>query len=149
MAFAVIPDGGRRRRFEKTCRHLLPHPNTLAYTACLAAYRDGEPWRQALLDVLRRNAAIVHDFVRDELPGLHMDPVEATYLAWIDARALGEKDPASRMQLHGVAPSPGHAFGAPGFLRLNFATPLPLLHEGLRRLVAAVDEMRSSKSRSE
>ena len=39
----------------------------------------------------------------------------------------------------GVATVPGSAFGAPGHLRLSFATDLPALEEGCRRLVAALE----------
>ena len=53
-SFAVIPDAGLRRVFKGVMDGIVPHVNLLGYAAALAAYRDGEPWRQALLAYLRQ-----------------------------------------------------------------------------------------------
>ena len=60
LGFAVIPDDTLRRRYLRTSHYTIPHPNALAYTAALAAYRDGEPWRRELLAALRANAHHTH-----------------------------------------------------------------------------------------
>lgn len=62
---------------------------TLGYDACEAAYNKGEPWRQALLEHLRGNRAALYSFIEERLPELKIDPMEATYLAWVDVRELG------------------------------------------------------------
>ncbi len=71
--------------------------------------------------------------------------VEATYLAWLDARAwlaahgADGAEAAEACLRAGVALSGGGAFGAdPGFLRLNFGCPRSMLDEGLRRLKVAL-----------
>ena len=64
--------------------------------------------------------------------------VEATYLAWLDVRALDHPDAAEACLEAGLALSPGADFGDPGFLRLNFACPRSTLQEALRRLQAAL-----------
>ena len=138
MGFAIIPDGERRARYQAVCKGVLPEPNLMGLTACLAAYREGEAYRQALIKTLARNAAHVLAFVRSELPALSMTPVEATYLAWIDVTALGQANPASFFREAGVGLSPGSAFGGEGHVRLNFGCPLPLLAQGLERMHAAV-----------
>ncbi len=51
-SFAVIPDPALRRGFIKAAGRIVPHVNTLGYVAALAAYRDGEEWRQALLSII-------------------------------------------------------------------------------------------------
>lgn len=61
----------------------------LGYVGAEAAYTQGEPWRQALLEHLRGNRAVLYAFVEERLPELHMDPMEATYLAWVDVKKLG------------------------------------------------------------
>ena len=53
------------------------HVNLLGLVACEAALRHGGPWRRALLDYLRGNAARVADFVAGQ-PRLAAAPVEAT-----------------------------------------------------------------------
>lgn len=114
---------------------IVPHVNLLGYTATLAAYRDGEQWRQALLSYLRENRDLVLELLT-AMPGLKTWPVEATYLAWIDARSLQTDDPAGFFELAGVGLSDGAPFGAPGFLRLNFGCPRKLLQQALARMRA-------------
>ena len=138
LAFAVIPDPALRRRYVNARKDIIPTPNALAYTACLAAYRDGEFWRQALLAVLRRNADIVCEAVSRGMAPLTTTRVDSTYLAWIDARGLEAKHPYTFFRNGGVGLSDGTPFGAPGFVRLNFACPLPMLEAALGRMTEAV-----------
>ena len=145
FAFAVIPDEGLRRRFAAVGAGLLPFPGCFAIAAAEAAYRDGGEWLAELLVYLRGNADLVESFVDSELPGVTTSRVEATYLAWLDARAwleahgAGGAEASSACLLAGVALSDGAAFGAaPGFLRLNFGCPRGLLEEGLGRLKVAL-----------
>jgi cystathionine beta-lyase len=71
-----------------------------------------------------------------------MTPVEATYLAWLDATALGQAEPAKFFEQHGLGLNNGADFGGPGFVRLNFGCSRSTLDEGLRRLRAAVEAAR-------
>jgi cystathionine beta-lyase len=107
------------------------------YLGALAAYRDGAGWLSAQLDYLRANRDLVEQSVAG-MPGLEMAHVEATYLAWIDAGALGVKDPQALFLEHGVALSPGAQFGAADFVRLNFGTQRSRLAEALRRMTQAL-----------
>jgi cystathionine beta-lyase len=141
-SFAVIPDEGLRRSFRRVMAGIVPHVNLLGYTAALAAYLGGEAWRQALLAYLRENCALVARAIAG-MPGLKTWPVESTYLAWIDARALGVADPARFFEEAGVGLSDGKPFGAPGFVRLNFACPRSLLKKALERMQAAVSGNKS------
>jgi cystathionine beta-lyase len=136
-SFAVIPEQGLRRSFRRAMAGIVPHVNLLGYTAALAAYRDGEPWRQALLEYLRMNREQVVRTIAG-MPGLKTWPVEATYLAWIDARGLGVDDPAGFFEAAGVGLSDGAPFGAPGFARLNFGCPQLLLETALQRIKTAL-----------
>lgn len=140
-AFAIIPDASLRRAFSHVMRGIVPSVNVLGLVATEAAYRDGEPYRRALIDVLRANAAEVKRTI-DALPGLSTTHVEATYLAWIDCRVWmrerGIADPAAHFESHGVGFSDGKDFGAPGFVRLNFGCARATLDEGLARMRAAV-----------
>lgn len=132
-AFAIIENPELRARFCKARDGIVPGVNALGYAACLAAYRDGEPWRLALLDYLRDNKDIVCRFI-NSTPGLSMDDVQATYLAWIDATGLGVPNPTRFFEARGVAMSDGADFAAPGFVRLNFGCPRETLLQALERL---------------
>ncbi len=137
-AFAIIENKELRARFNKAREGIVPGVNGLGYAACLAAYRDCEPWRLALIDYLRRNKDITYKVINNEVPGLSMDDIQATYLAWIDARGLDVPHPARFFEDFGVAMSDGEDFGGPGWIRLNFGCPRATLLEGLRRVRDAV-----------
>ena len=136
-SFAVIPDPMLRRSFNAAKAGIVPHVNALGYTAALAAYRNGEPWRRALLDYLRVNRDVVTEAVCS-MPGLSMSTVEATYLAWIDTRNSGIENPVSFFESAGVGLSDGADFDGKGFVRLNFGCPRSLLKEALRRMSSAL-----------
>jgi len=136
-SFAVIADATLRRSFRHAMAGIVPHVNLLGYTAALVAYRDGEAWRKELLVYLRGNRDLVVRAI-SEVPGLKTWPVEATYLAWIDARGLGVTDPAKFFEEAGVGLSDGAAFGLAGFVRLNFGCPRDLLEKALERMRSAV-----------
>ena len=138
-AFLVIPDATTRRKFQHAARGLITEINAFGYTGCEAALRHGWPWRDQLLDVLRANCDHFKNFVASSLPGIRTWHVEATYLAWLDARELSLPNPAKFFEEHGVGLSDGVPFGAPaGFLRLNFGCPRAQLEEALNRMAEAV-----------
>ena len=132
-SLAVIPDASLRRRFRAVRAGFVPGVNTLGFSAAIAAWRDCDDWRAALLDYLRANAASVQSAV-DAHPALSMRPPEATYLAWIDARGLGTDDPEPLFEAAGLGLSNGRDFGQPGCMRLNFGCPRATLDQALDRL---------------
>lgn len=138
-SFAVISDDTLRRAFRKGMGRIVPHVNLLGYTAAEAAYRYGEPWRRELLAYLRGNRDLVAQEVAG-MPGLSVAHVEATYLSWIDLREREIADPVRFFEEAGVGLSGGTEFGLPGFVRLNFGCPRPLLAEALRRMRVALGE---------
>jgi cystathionine beta-lyase len=135
-AFAVISDPGLRGRFLRAMDGIVPHVNALGFAAALAAYRDCGDWHRELLDYLRGNRDMVETAIRG-IKGLTMQHVEATYLAWIDTRQSGIKDPTAFFEQAGVGLSRGDDFDGSGFVRLNFGCPRPLLRKALDRMAAA------------
>jgi cystathionine beta-lyase len=140
-ALAIIPNPELRRRFVHATQGIVAEVNVFGFTACEAAFRHGEPWRQALLERLRRNRDLVVRAVAADLPGTRIEaPIEATYLAWINVADLGLKDPIAHFEAHGVGLSEGRFFAAPpgAYVRLNFGCPESTLREGLQRMARAV-----------
>jgi len=136
-AFAIIPDGALRRRFLAAMNGIVPHVNVLGLAACEAAYRDCDDWHAALIAYLSANRDHLEAAIAG-MPGLAMTHVEATYLAWIDARALGVDDPAGFFEAAGVGLSRGDDFGLPGWVRLNFGCPRATLAAALARMRSAL-----------
>ena len=141
ISIAIIPDAKLRTQFVRATAGIVAEVNPLAYTACEAAYRDSEPWRQELLQYLRGNRDFLLDFVARELPGVTVEaPIEATYLAWLNVSALKLADPIAHFELHGVGLSDGAYFGAlrGSHVRLNFGCPRATLTEALARMKRAL-----------
>lgn len=140
-SLAIIPDAMRRARFLRATAGIVAEVTCLGFTACEAAYRDSEPWRQALLAYLRGNRDYLLEAIARELPGVRVEaPVEATYLLWLDVSALGLEQPTARFEKHGVGLSDGAMFGAAKgtHVRLNFGCPRALLVEAIRRMKIAL-----------
>ena len=140
-SLAIIPDPALRRRYQAARRGIVPDVNVLALTACASALLEGEAWRQDLLAVLRANRDRVEAAV-NAMPGLSLGHVEATYLAWIDARGLGVDAPVEFFEAAGVGLSDGRDFGLPGWVRLNFGCAPALLDQALDRMRAACQQHR-------
>lgn len=117
-------------------------PSHLGVIAHTAALRDGTGWLDALLAGLDDNRRLLANLLAEHLPTITYRPAEATYLAWLDCRALGlDEDPADVFLHRGrVALNSGIPFGTggAGHVRLNLATSPELIAEGVRRMAAAL-----------
>ena len=131
-------------------------PSHLGVVAHVAALRSGGDWLDALLTGLADNRRLLGDLLAEQLPDVSWTPPAATYLAWLDCRALGLDDDDAAVAARGlvtstagpvgaflerarVALSAGVAFGSggAGHVRLNFATSQEILTEAVRRMAAA------------
>lgn len=132
-SFAVISDPSLRRAYKRSMGQMVPHVTIFGYVATLAAYRSGAEWHRDLIAYLQGNRNLVEQAI-GELPGLSTTHVEATYLAWIDARESGLEDSAGFFEAAGVGLSDGREFDGDGYVRLNFGCPRPLLKQALQRM---------------
>lgn len=139
-SFAIISNNELRERFKAACQSIVPLVPPLAYVATMAAYRDGGPWRQDLLEYLAGNYAYIQREL-GSVRGLTVEPIQATYLAWIDASSLGIEDTQGFFEQHGVGLSSGEQFGQPQYVRLNFACPRQTLEQGIARMRLAVESL--------
>jgi cystathionine beta-lyase len=139
-SLAIISDAKIRQPFVRAMAGIVPEMNVLGYAACEAAFRDSEPWRQALLAYLRGNRDFIAAFLKDNLPGIKLTPCDATYLAWLDVSALKLDNPGLFFEQHGVGLADGAQYGAPAgqFVRLNFGCPRATLTEALARMKRAL-----------
>ncbi|QLQ35774.1 MalY/PatB family protein [Micromonospora robiginosa] len=140
-------------RMPEEVSHGPSHLGVLAHTA---AFRDGGPWLDLLLDGLDANRALLGALLAEHLPEVSWHRPEGTFLAWLDCTRLGVPTEApadgpgvasdlagpARMFLDDarVALSSGHVFGAggAGFVRLNFATSPAVLTDAVTRMGRAV-----------
>lgn len=121
--------------------HLTGYSNLMAVTAAQAAWTEGDAWLDACLLHLDRQRMRLRDLLREHLPQVEYRVPDATYLAWLDCRALQLVDePVEHFRRGGVELSPGPDFGTAGhgFVRLNFATSGSMLVKIVTRMAGAV-----------
>ncbi|MDR0687520.1 MAG: pyridoxal phosphate-dependent aminotransferase [Prevotellaceae bacterium] len=128
--------------------------NSFAADSLIAAYNEGEEWLEQLLAYLYDNYLYLKEYLAEHFPQLHVLPLQATYLAWVDCKALQVPSASlSRMLVEKgkVWFNAGTMYGAngEGFLRINIACPRTLLKEGLERMRKTLKvESRKSKVES-
>jgi cystathionine beta-lyase len=111
--------------------------------ATAAAWREGQPWLDAVMELLRANRDRVAAWAAELAPAIGHRPPEATYLAWLDCGgvAVGDSRPQDFfLQRARVALHSGAEFGPGGetCVRLNFATSPAILEELLGRMAGAI-----------
>jgi cystathionine beta-lyase len=116
--------------------------SNLGVVASTAAYEQGGPWLAEVLEHLDGNRRLLGDLLHEHTPQIGYVPPQGTYLAWLDCRALdlGDHPGDFFTERAGVVPVDGLSCGAAGagFVRLNFATPRPILTETVERMAAAL-----------
>jgi cystathionine beta-lyase len=132
-AVAVIPDAALRDKFIKASNGFFSMLSRHSIEVMLATYASGESWLNQLLPYLQANHDLLYDFVQST-PGLAMQPLEATYLAWIeyDEAILG--DFQKKCWNAGLHVLRGEQFKGRNFVRLNFACPRSVLEKAINRM---------------
>ena len=111
----------------------------------IAAFREGEAWRQAMLSYVEDNIRFVEDYCREHMPEIRPIRPQASFLVWLDCRGLG-MDHQQLIDLfvgHAkLALNDGEMFGpgGEGFMRMNVGTQRSTLKEALDRLKGALDK---------
>ncbi|MEO8814850.1 MAG: MalY/PatB family protein [Mycobacterium sp.] len=117
--------------------------STVGIRANIAAYTHGGPWLDEALGYLQANRDHLTRALPEMVPGVKVNAPEATYLSWVDFRALNlPVEPADYLLANAkVALNPGIPFGATvgsGFVRLNFATTRAILDQAIEAMAAAL-----------
>lgn len=145
VAYMIVPDKEKRMLLEAV--HMASGQgsvNTFASVALQAAYTEGSPWLNDMLTYISNNM----DYVIAELgqlPGIHINKPQGTYLLWIDYRELGldEKEIMQRLLENGkLALEPGSKYGEEGcgFLRMNVACSFDTVKDGVQRFKQALEQ---------
>lgn len=116
--------------------------STLGVVASIAAYTDGQPWLDDVLNYLDGSRQALADLVADHLPQVRYTPPEGTYLAWLDFTETpidGDLAEFFRDKAR-VAIVDGSACGEVGcrHVRYNIAMPRPVLEQAVRQMADAI-----------
>ncbi len=143
-AMMIIPDETLRLRLQENgMAHGQMELNAFAGAALQAAYRHGEPWLETLLQTVSDNMDYVVDTLPKSVSGVSVTKPQGTYLLWIDYRGTGlsEEEMMDKMLTKGgLALEPGTKYGEAGrgYLRMNVATCLATVQEGVSRFIRAM-----------
>lgn len=145
-SYAITVNADIRRRFRQFMEAgEFCEGHLLAYIGAAAAYMQGEEWLSQLLDYLKDNIDFTENYLKEHIPGISMIRPQASYLIFLDCRALGlPQDELAKLfseKAH-LALNDGTMFGKPGegFMRLNVGCPRSVLQKALEQLSAAVKE---------
>lgn len=128
LSALVIPNAAERNAMKQAFESLhVGNYNPLSIAAFEAAYREGDQWLDALLRYLEDTRDFAADFIAREIPQIKLIKPEATYLLWLDCRALGMTDTRLRdffVRECKIGMNPGTVFGegGSGFMRMNIGT---------------------------
>ena len=143
----IFPNAEMKRDFDRYWSSMDIHRNNaFSSVAVETAYREGREWLEQLLVYLSDNFDFVKDFLEKNIPQVKTTVPDATYLMWLDFRALGMSNEELRRFLIDKAKlglNEGWTFGRSlqGYMRLNAACPRSVLKKALEQLKAAIDEL--------
>jgi len=137
LGWMICKNRSIREKASNRIGSLIPHPEIFGYVATDAAIKYGEEWRIALLHYLSENRKLLIERI-NQIPGLRLYDIEASYLGWISCESLPIKDPHKLFLNHGVALQSGYMFNQPNHVRINIATTHLLLKNALDRIEIAV-----------
>nr|WP_300045144.1 aminotransferase class I/II-fold pyridoxal phosphate-dependent enzyme [uncultured Nocardioides sp.] len=139
-AQVVVPSAADRQLLADQPMSRNDSHSPVGAVAARAAYDLGDPWLASLVERLDQQRALLGELLAAHLPEVRMRPLEATYLAWLDASAYGHDDAAAVALERGrvkVSPGEFYAPGSTGQVRLNIATSPDRLVEIVERLAKA------------
>ncbi len=148
-SYAIVPDPALRQKFFSwLTANELDEPHIFAPIATIAAFKYGEEWRKQMLSYIEGNIMFVEKYLGEHLPQIKPLRPQASFLVWLDCRALGlGHDALVDLFVNGarLALNDGEMFGkgGEGFMRMNVASPRSVIAEALGRLADTVKTRRA------
>jgi len=145
-SFSVIPNKKIRDQYLGYLEpRELSQGTIFAYTSTTAAYEEGEEWLDQMNDYVQGNVDFVDNYLKEHIPRIKAILPEASFLVWLDCRALNLSQPelvSLFVKKAHLALNDGTIFGqgGEGFMRLNVGTRRSVLEKALNNLKKAVDE---------
>jgi cystathionine beta-lyase len=139
-SYAIVPNPQIRQKFFGwLAANEFNEPTLFAPIATIAAFRHGEEWRRQMLQYIQGNIDFVIDYCRQYIPQIKPLRPQASFLVWLDCRALGlnhQELVDLFVKKAKLALNDGEMFGqgGQGFMRMNVGSPRCVLQEALERL---------------
>ena len=143
----VFPNRELKKTFDTFWMNMDIHRNNaFSLTAMEAAFNYGEEWLDQLLPYLEGNFKLISEYCAKHIPAVKSTLPDATYLVWLDCRALNMTNEELRdFMIHqaGLGLNEGYTFGRSltGYMRLNAACPRSVIKQALEQLETAVNAL--------
>lgn len=144
-SYSIIPNDSIRQKFYSwLAANELNEAPLFSPIATIAAFKNGEEWRKEMLHYVEENIKFVEDFCHEKMPQIKPLRPQASFLVWLDCRAL-KLDHDALVDLFvnkaRLALNDGEMFGqgGQGFMRMNVGTPRPILKQALEQLHEALN----------
>lgn len=140
----VAADERAARTLENLPPEVVTRSSILGLHANVAAFTEAREWQQRTIAQIEANQRLFAELLSIQVPEITYTPGTASYLGWLDLRALftdldTNEEPAERVLHAGrVALNNGRFFGrgGSGFARINLAASPHTIVEGVRRIAA-------------
>lgn len=137
----------RQRLFSAMSASFMLNASYFGRLGLETAYSEGGPWLDELTGYLKSNVDFLEAFARDHMPEIRPMRPDASFLVWLDVRAL-ERRVGNVQQFFArnakvnVYDGLTYGPGGEGFVRMNLGCARAVLREALERMAAAVLEVR-------
>ena len=145
-SFAIIHNEELREQYMNyLAPRELDQATIYALAATEAAYNYGAEWLDEALAYIQKNIDFVKDYLKENIPQINVINAEATFLVWLDCRALNlTQKELVHLFVHKakLALNDGAVFGreGEGFMRMNVGTPLSNIEKALNNLRKAIND---------
>lgn len=142
-AYAVIENPILREKFNLFAEKSMSiHTNVFAYLVTIAAYQEGEPWLNEVLQYIKKNIEYFIEFLNKNMPKIKAIPPEASYLVFLDCRDLGfSENELSNFFVNeaNLALNEGSSYGEESrlFMRINLACPRAVVERATEQILSA------------
>lgn len=143
-SYAIVPEQELREKFYGyLSANEYNDPPIFSPIATIAAFRNGEQWRKEMLEYVEGNILALEQYCRQYIPEIKPLRPQASFLVWLDCRALGlayEQLVSLFVDKAGLALNDGEMFGqgGQGFMRMNAGCPRSQLLRALGSLERAI-----------
>ena len=143
-SYAIVPEQELREKFYGyLSANEYNDPPIFSPIATIAAFRNGEQWRKEMLEYVEGNILALEQYCRQYIPEIKPLRPQASFLVWLDCRALGlahEQLVSLFVDKAGLALNDGEMFGqgGQGFMRMNAGCPRATLMQALEKLRSAL-----------
>lgn len=146
-SYAIVPNKEiRKPLFDWMNANELDWPSMFSPIATMAAFRNGEDWRQEMLKYVEGNVMFVEDYIKENIPQIKVVRPQASFLVWLDCRGLNlDHDALLDLFINKarLALNDGEMFGkeGAGHMRLNIGAPRSIIAKAMDQLKEAVSAL--------